>query len=87
VIILGGTTPKMSRKSFGMWWPGTEVEAQPLRPVFVGYVIPILVRLAAMSSHGSARHGPPLAPQSFCLALEQEIATPSWKARNSGEPS
>jgi hypothetical protein len=49
--------------------------------------VPILVRLAAMSSLGSARHGPALAPQSFCLALDQEIATPSWKAGNSGKHS
>ena len=34
----------------------------PLRPAVVGFVVPILVRLAAMSSDGSARHGPPLAP-------------------------
>ena len=52
-----------------------------------GYVVPTLVRLAAMSAHGSARHGPPMAPQSFRLALDQEIATPSWKAGNSGEHS
>jgi len=52
-----------------------------------GLCCPILVRLAAMSSHGPARHGPALAPQSFCLALDEEIATPSWKAGNSGKPS
>src|SRR5271157_1516039 len=45
-----------------------------LRPALVGCVVPILVRLAAMSADGSARHGPPLAPQSFRLALDQGIA-------------
>lgn len=40
----------------------------------MGCVVPILVRLAAMSADGSARHRPPLAPPSFRLALDQEIA-------------
>src|SRR5271167_1996349 len=43
--------------------------------------------LAAMSRDGSARHGPPLAPQSFRWALDQEIAAPSRKARSCGEHS
>src|SRR5262249_39840196 len=36
---------------------------------------------------GSARHRSPLAPQSFRLALDHEIAPPSRKARSSGEHS
>src|SRR5438067_7604287 len=48
----------------------------PLRPILVGCVVPILVRLAATSRDGSARHGPPLAPPSFRLALDQEIPPP-----------
>src|SRR5207249_154479 len=44
----------------------------PVRPALVGRVVPILVRLAAMSADGSARHGPPLAPQSFRMALDQK---------------
>jgi putative transposase len=40
-----------------------------------------------MSADGSARHGPPLAPQSFRLALDQEIAPPSRKARSGSEHS
>jgi len=59
----------------------------PLRPALVGCVVPILVRLAAMSRDGSARHGPPLAPPSFRLALDQEIPPPSRKARSCGEHS
>src|SRR6516164_5554922 len=47
----------------------------------------MLVRLAAMSRYGSARHRSPLAPQSFRLALDQEIAPPSRKARSCGEHS
>jgi len=42
----------------------------PLRPILVGCVVAILVRLAAMSADGSARHGPPLAAQSFRLAVD-----------------
>jgi|SRR5205807_2322862 len=42
----------------------------PPRPILVGCVVAILVRLAAMSADGSARHGPPLAPQSFRLAVD-----------------
>jgi len=38
--------------------------------------------LAAMSADGSARHGAPLAPQSFRLALDKEIAPPSRTARS-----
>jgi hypothetical protein len=56
-------------------------------PALVGFVVPILVQLAAMSADGSARHGPPLAPPSFRLALDQEIAPSSRKARSCGEPS
>ena len=59
----------------------------PLRPALVGCVVPILVRLAAMFADGSARHGPPLAPQSFRLALDQEIAPPFRKARTRSEHS
>ena len=58
-----------------------------LRPAFVGSVVAILVRLAAMLADGSARHGPALAPQGFRLALDQEIAAPSRKAEGSGEHS
>ena len=58
-----------------------------LRPAFVGFVVPILVRLAAMSRDGSARHGHPLAPQSFRLALDQKIAPPSRQARSCGQHS
>src|SRR5271166_463173 len=58
-----------------------------LQPVVVGCAVPILVRLAAMSADGSARHGPPLAPQSFHLALDAEVAPPSRKARSGSEPS
>jgi hypothetical protein len=47
----------------------------------------MLVRLAAMSADGSARHRTPLAPQSFRLALDQEIAPPFRKARSCGEHS
>ena len=36
----------------------------------------MLVRLAAMSRDGSARHRSPLAPPRFRLALDQEIAPP-----------
>jgi hypothetical protein len=50
-------------------------------------IIPILVWLAAMSRDGSARHGHPLAPQSFRLALDQKIAPPSRKARSCGQHS
>ena len=57
----------------------------PVRPALVGRVVPILVRLAAMSADGSARHGPPLAPQSFRMALDQEIAAPSRTARSCRE--
>ena len=59
----------------------------PLRPALVGFVVPILVRLAAMSRDGSARHGHPLAPQSFRLALDQKIAPPSRQARSCGQHS
>jgi hypothetical protein len=59
----------------------------PLRPAVVGSVVPILVRLAAMSADGSARHGPRLAAQSFRLASDQEVAAASGKARSCGEPS
>jgi hypothetical protein len=45
-----------------------------------------LVRLAAMSQMVSPTR-PPLAPQSFRLALDQEIAPPSRKARSCGEHS
>jgi hypothetical protein len=48
----------------------TSLAPPPLRPALVGCVVPILVRLAAMSADGSARHGPPLAPPSFRLALD-----------------
>src|SRR2546429_9105263 len=58
-----------------------------LPPALVGCVVRILVRLAAMSRDGSARHGPPLAPPSFRLALDQEIPPPSRKARSCGEHS
>jgi len=59
----------------------------PLRPVRMGAVVPILAQLAAMSTHGSARHGGSLAPQSFRLALDQEVPPPSGKARSGGEHS
>src|SRR5207244_11249188 len=42
----------------------------PLRSAHLGCVVPILVRLAAMSADGSARHSPPLAPPSLRPALE-----------------
>ena len=52
----------------------------PLRPILVGCVVPILVRLAATSRDGSARHGPPLAPPNFpCpsgLPLESHERSP-----------
>src|SRR5467141_417021 len=59
----------------------------PLRPALVGRVVPILVGLAAMSADGSARHSPPMAPQSFRLALDQEIAPPFRKAGTCGKHS
>jgi len=59
----------------------------PLRPALVGRVVPILVGLAAMSADGSARHSPPMAPQSFRLALDQEIAPPFRKAGSCGKHS
>ena len=65
----------------------TSLAPPPLRPALMGCVVPILVRLAAMSADGSARHGSPLAPQSFRLALDQKIAPPSRKARSCGEHS
>jgi hypothetical protein len=61
--------------------------APPLRPALVGGVVPRLVRLAAMSRDGSARHCSPLAPESFRLALDQKIAPPSRQARSCGEHS
>src|SRR5271167_94799 len=57
----------------------------PLRPALLGCLAPILVRLAAMSADGSARHSPPLAPRGLRLALDQEIPPPSRKARSCGE--
>jgi hypothetical protein len=57
----------------------------PLRPTFVGRVVPILVWMATMSSNGSARRSSPLAPQGFRLALDQGIAPPSRKARSCGQ--
>jgi hypothetical protein len=59
----------------------------PLRSAQLGCIVPILVRLAAMSADGSARHSHPLAPPSLGLALDQEIAPPSWKARSCGQHS
>ena len=50
-------------------------------------VVPMLVRLAAMSRDGSARHRSPLASPSFRLALDQKIAPPSRQARSCGEHS
>jgi transposase InsO family protein len=44
----------------------------------------MLVRLAAMSRDGSARHAHPLAPQSFRLALDQNGATPGAALRGDG---
>jgi hypothetical protein len=59
----------------------------PLRPALMGCVVPMLVRLAAVSRDGSARHRSPLAPPSFRLALDQKIAPPSRQARSYGEHS
>ena len=44
-------------------------------------------KLATMSRDGSARHGSPLAPPSFRLALDQKIAPPSRQARSCGQHS
>jgi hypothetical protein len=63
-------------------------ERDPQKPhTLVGRVVPILVGLVAMSADGSARHSPPMAPQSFRLALDQEIAPPSRKTGGCGEHS
>jgi hypothetical protein len=61
--------------------------ASTAAPALVGCVVPMLVRLAAISSDGSARHRPSLAPPSFRLALDQKIAPPSRKARSCGQHS
>jgi hypothetical protein len=75
------------RHQLGVFQKNAPLAPPPMRPALVGCVVPILVRLAAMSRDGSARHRSPLAPPSFRLALDQKIAPPSRQARSCGEHS
>src|SRR5207302_11469409 len=60
---------------------------QALRPIVVGSVVAILVGLAPVPADGSARYGHPLAPESFRLVLDQEIAAPPRKTGRGGGDS
>jgi len=53
----------------------------------VGSVVAILVGLAPVPVDGSARYGHPLAPESFRLVLDKEIAAPPGKTGRGGGDS
>src|ERR1700676_4378182 len=59
----------------------------PHRPTVVGSVVAILVGLAPQPTDRPARHGHPLAQESFRLVLDKEIAAAPGKTRGGSRNS